>query len=143
MRREGKEGRKEKDKCRNEERNAERSKGSNGKYELRFLDKIVGNKMGVRRPLKVIEKNKYVKGRRKQNELSMELDISNFNREKYEVVVFQNDLISKEEFNGAVENEYIKATYLSRYDPEFWKGYDIMEPNEAIRTFSASSDKNP
>ena len=116
------------------------AKGSNGKYELRFLDKIIGNKMGVRRPLKVIEKNKYVRGRRKQNELSMELDISNYNREKYELVVFQNELISQEEFNGAVENESVKATYLSRYNPEFWKGYDIMEPNEAIRSFSSSDE---
>ncbi|MBT8321265.1 MAG: carboxypeptidase-like regulatory domain-containing protein [Eudoraea sp.] len=115
-------------------------KGNNGKYELRFLDKIVGNKMGVRRPLRVIEKNKYVKGRRKQNELSMELDISNYNREKFELVVFQNDLISQEEFNSATENESVKATYLSRYDPEFWKGYDIMEPNEAIRSFTSSSE---
>ncbi|MCX2720652.1 carboxypeptidase-like regulatory domain-containing protein [Lentiprolixibacter aurantiacus] len=119
------------------------ARGSNGKYELRFLEKIIGNQMGVRRPLKVIEKNKYVKGRRKQNELSMELDISNYNREKYELVVFQNNLISNEEFQGTVENESIKATYLSRYDPEFWKGYDIMEPNEAIRSFSASTEKNP
>ncbi len=119
------------------------AKGNNGKYELRYLDKIIGNKMGVRRPLKVIEKNKYVKGRRKQNELSMELDISNYNREKYELVVFQNELISQEEFKGTVENESIKATYLSRYNPEFWKGYDIMEPNEAIRSFSSTTDKSP
>lgn len=119
------------------------AKGSNGKYELRFLDKIIGNKMGVRRPLKVIEKNKYVKGRRKQNELSMELDISNYSREKYELVVFQNQLISQEEFQGTVENESVKATYLSRYDPEFWKGYNIMEPNAAIRSFSSSAEKSP
>lgn len=116
------------------------ARGNNGKYELRFLEKVIGNKMGVRRPLKVIEKNKYVKGRRKQNELSMELDISNYSREKYELVVFQNKLISQEEFKATDENESIKATYLNRYDPEFWKGYDIMEPNEAIRSFSASSE---
>ncbi len=115
------------------------ARGENGKYELRFVDMVIGNKMGVKRPLRVIEKNKYVKGRRKQNELSMELDISNFNREKYEVVVFQSDLISTEEFKNTVENESVKATYLSQYDPEFWKGYNIMEPNEAIRSFSAAA----
>ena len=70
----------------------------------------------------------------------MELDISNYSREKYELVVFQNKLISQEKFKEVVENESIKATYLSRYDPEFWKGYDIMEPNEAIRSFSAASE---
>ena len=114
------------------------SKGSNNKYDLRFIDKVFGRKMGVRRPLSVIEKNKYVKGRRKQNELSMELDIINFNTEKYELVVFDSKLISTGEFSNSVENEAVKATYLSSYNPEFWEGYDIMEPNKAIREFTVS-----
>ncbi|UCD59952.1 MAG: carboxypeptidase-like regulatory domain-containing protein [Flavobacteriaceae bacterium] len=114
------------------------SKGSNNKYDLRFIDKVFGRKMGVRRPLSVIEKNKYVKGRRKQNELSMELDIVNFNTEKYELVVFDSELISNGEFSNSVENDAVKATYLSRYNPEFWEGYDIMEPNKAIREFTVS-----
>lgn len=114
------------------------SKGSNDKYDLRFIDKVFGRKMGVRRPLSVIEKNKYVKGRRKQNELSMELDIVNFNTEKYELVVFDSELISNGEFSNSAENETVKATYLSSYNPEFWEGYDIMEPNKAIREFTVS-----
>lgn len=116
------------------------SKGSNNKYDLRFIDKVFGRKMGVRRPLSVIEKNKYVKGRRKQNELSMELDIVNFNTEKYELVVFDSELISTGEFSNSVENETVKATYLSSYNPEFWEGYDIMEPNKAIREFTVSDE---
>jgi hypothetical protein len=116
------------------------SKGSNNKYDLRFIDKVFGRKMGVRRPLSVIEKNKYVKGRRKQNELSMELDIVNFNTEKYELVVFDSELISNGEFSNSVENETVKATYLSSYNPEFWEGYDIMEPNKAIREFTVSDE---
>jgi hypothetical protein len=114
------------------------SKGSNDKYDLRFIDKVFGRKMGVRRPLSVIEKNKYVKGRRKQNELSMELDIVNFNTEKYELVVFDSELISNGEFSNSEENETVKATYLSSYNPEFWEGYNIMEPNKAIREFTVS-----
>ncbi|WP_297705987.1 carboxypeptidase-like regulatory domain-containing protein [uncultured Eudoraea sp.] len=115
------------------------SKGSNNKYDLRFIDKVFGRKMGIRRPLSVIEKNKHVKGRRKQNELSMELDIINFNTEKYELVVFDSKLISTGEFSNSVENETVKATYLSSYNPEFWEGYDIMEPNRAIREFTVSA----
>ena len=114
------------------------SKGSNNKYDLRFIDKVFGRKMGIRRPLSVIEKNKHVKGRRKQNELSMELDIVNFNTEKYELVVFDSELISAGEFSNSVENDTVKATYLSSYNPEFWEGYDIMEPNKAIREFTVS-----
>ena len=111
------------------------SKGENGKYDLRFVEKVTSKVMGVDRPLKVIEKNKFVKGKRKQNELSLGLDIVNQQTEKYELVVFNSDIITDAEIKTAVENETIKATYLSRYDPEFWKGYNIMEPNVALREF--------
>lgn len=105
------------------------------KYQLKFINFTFGRKMGVDRPLKVIEKNKHVKGRRKQNELSLALDIVNYNTEKYELVVFDSDLVSKDSFEALKEDETVKATYLSAYNPEFWKGYTIMEPNQAIREF--------
>ena len=58
--------------------------------------------------------------------------------EKYELVVFDSELISAGEFSNSVENDTVKATYLSSYNPEFWEGYDIMEPNKAIREFTVS-----
>ena len=115
------------------------AKNDRGFYNLRFFNRIEGRHMGIDRPLKVIEKNKHVKGKRKQNELSINLDIVNFNTEKYELVVYDSELISNSEFASAQENETVKATYMSRYDPEFWQGYNIMEPNQAIREFTVSS----
>ncbi len=111
------------------------SKFDGDTYKLKFMNFTFGRKMGVDRPLKVIEKNKHVKGRRKQNELSLALDIINYNTEKYELVVYDADVVSKTNFEALEEDETVKATYLSAYDPEFWKGYTIMEPNQAIREF--------
>ena len=91
--------------------------------------------MGVDRPLKVIEKNKNVKGRRKQNELSLGIDIVNFHTEKYQFVAFNSDNIPTSNFETAKENHEVEATYMTRYDPAFWEGYNIMEPNQAIRDF--------
>ncbi|MBQ4822050.1 carboxypeptidase-like regulatory domain-containing protein [Aquimarina sp. MMG016] len=116
------------------------TKGSDGKYGLRFIEKSTGNKIGVDRPLKVIEKNKYVKGRRKQNELSLDLDVVSTLRNKYEIVVFDSNRISEAQFNDSKENKNVKATYLSKYDPNFWKGYNIIEPNQAIKEFSAPEE---
>jgi len=116
------------------------AKGITGKYDLRFIEQVFGKIMGVDRPLKVIEKNKFVKGRRRQNELSLGLDIVNQQTEKFELVVFACDPITPTELNWVTENDTIKATYLSRYDPEFWKGYNIMEPNEAIREFTVTEE---
>ena len=115
------------------------TKNENGVYDIRFMNLVEGRYMGVDRPLKVIEKNKHVKGRRKQNELSININLVNLNTEKYELVVYDSELISANDFASAEENENVKATYLSRYDPEFWNGYNIMEPNQAIREFSVDA----
>ncbi len=105
-------------------------------YTVKFMEKVEGRLMGVDRPLKVIEKNKFVEGRRKQNELSLGIDIINQNTEKTELVVFAAAPVTGEEIKQVIENDSISATSLSSYDPEFWKGYNVMEPNQAIREFT-------
>ena len=110
-------------------------KDKNGAYSPKYLELEDGNYMGLDRPLKVIEKNKHVKGRRKQNELSLALDIRMNQVIKYELVVFESESITENEFNNAAENTEVIATYLSQYDPNFWQGHTIMEPNDAIETF--------
>lgn len=110
-------------------------KDDNGTYSPRFLELIDGSYMGLDRPLKVIEKNKNVKGRRKQNELSLQLDIQGNQLLKYELVVFESENISQPAYDQVEEKKVVKATYLSQYDPNFWKDYTIIEPNEAIESF--------
>jgi hypothetical protein len=105
-------------------------------YTLKFIEKVEGRMMGVDRPLKVIEKNKFVKGPRKQNELSLGIDIINQNTEKTELVVFEATPVTGKEFEQVKENDSVSSTHLSRYDPEFWKGYNVMEPDQAIREFT-------
>ncbi|MCL6264997.1 carboxypeptidase-like regulatory domain-containing protein [Flagellimonas myxillae] len=114
------------------------SKFGNDKYSLKFMNLTFGRKFGVDRPLKVIEKNKHVKGPRKQNELSLGLDIVNYNTEKYEWVAFDSQTISKPQIENLEEDETVRATYLSAYNPEFWAGHTIMEPNQAIREFEVA-----
>ncbi|MCL6272479.1 carboxypeptidase-like regulatory domain-containing protein [Muricauda sp. 2012CJ35-5] len=112
------------------------SKFGKDKYNIKFMNLTFGRKFGVDRPLKVIEKNKHVKGPRKQNELSLGLDIVNYNTEKYELVAFDNTSIATSQLEQLEEDETVEATYLSAYDPAFWQGYTIMEPNQAIREFT-------
>ncbi len=110
-------------------------KDKNGGYSPRFLELEDGSFFGLKRPLKVKEKNKHVKGRRKQNELSLALDIQMDQLIKYELVVFESENISEDDFNNIEENPKVKATYLSQYDPNFWQDHTIMEPNQAIESF--------
>jgi len=110
-------------------------KDATGFYSPRYIEIEDGSFFGVDRPLKVIEKNKHVKGRRKQNELALNIDMQMRQRIKYEMVVFNTEVISDEDFKAVKENPEIKATYLSAYSPDFWKDYTIIEPNEAIQSF--------
>ena len=110
-------------------------KNASGSYSPRYLELENGNYFGLDRPLKVIEKNKHVKGRRKQNELSLDLNLQGTSLSKYEMVVFNSEDISDTDYDAAKENKNVKATYLSKYDPNFWQGYSIMEPNAAIQAF--------
>ncbi|WP_299244662.1 carboxypeptidase-like regulatory domain-containing protein [uncultured Aquimarina sp.] len=113
------------------------AKGADGKYSVRYIEKTTGNVFGLDRPLKIIEKNKFVKGKRKQNELSLGLDIGAGEISKYEVVVFDSKPITESQYESSKENKTIKPQYLSKYDPNFWKGYNIIEPNTAIKQFTA------
>ena len=82
-------------------------------------------------------KNKNVKGRRKQNELALKVDAALGNLNRYELVVFDEDPINEGQFESFTENNSVLPTYMPDYDPKFWEGYDIMEPNQAIKTFTS------
>ncbi len=110
-------------------------KNANEKYTLKYADQTDGQQVGIKRPLKIIEKNKNVKGRRKQNELAADLHFIVRNVEKKELIVFESTPISETEFNNFTEVPEVTPTYLPAYDPEFWKGYNIIEPNQAIKDF--------
>lgn len=112
------------------------SRDENQKYNLIYIENEKGIKYRVNRPLKIIEKNKHVKGRRKQNEVVLKFDVSISNVDKREVVIFNTNTITPEEFNTIRESKKIAPTYFKTYNPKFWKGYTIIEPNKAIREFT-------
>ncbi|WOD44442.1 carboxypeptidase-like regulatory domain-containing protein [Hwangdonia lutea] len=113
------------------------AKNNSDKYALKYAEVESGNKFGIKRPLKIIEKNKHVKGRRKQNEISTDVHFIVSNITKKELVVFENESITETAFNSVTEKAKVKPTYLPKYDPEFWQGYNVMEPNQAIKDFKS------
>ncbi|MGY0391662.1 carboxypeptidase-like regulatory domain-containing protein [Bizionia sp. KMM 8389] len=110
-------------------------KNNNNKYALKYADATYGQEVGIKRPLKIIEKNKNVKGRRKQNELAADIHFIVKNIEKKELIVFETSQITETNFNDFEEIPDTSPTYLPAYDPEFWKGYNIIEPNQALKDF--------
>ena len=116
------------------------TKTVNGPYTLKFATFSYGSSGGVDRPLKIVEKNKNVKGRRKQNELKLNIDATNNHLSRYELVVYDIQPSDSNTLNSFKENKAVKPTFLPAYDPEFWKGYNIMEPNQAIKEFTVEKE---
>lgn len=113
------------------------TKNDTEKYQLSYYNIAKGIRIGFKRPIKIIEKNKNVKGRRKQNELSLKIDATFGNINRYEVVVFNETPINSSQYEAFKETNTVLPKYMANYDPEFWKGYDIIEPNQAIKEFTS------
>jgi hypothetical protein len=90
---------------------------------------------GVDRPIVITEKNKKVKGRNKQNQLKMDLKMTNEQYNKYQIVVFETLPLTQKEFEDLEETARVLPVNLTQYDPSFWEGYSIIEPNTAIKAF--------
>jgi len=109
----------------------------NTHYSLKYLSHENGRSLLLNRPLTIIEKNKHVKGRRKQNELRLQMNFDIIDRIKRELIVFTETNTTPEEFINIKEKKFVDVKYFSSYNADFWKGYNIIEPNKAIKEFTA------
>ena len=64
-------------------------KTTSEKYSLEYLDINSSFEGGFDRSLVITEKNKVVKGRNKQNQMKMDLNVVNRNTQRYQLVVFE------------------------------------------------------
>ena len=107
-----------------------------GKYCLEYFDYTTGFEGGFDRPLVVTEKNKIVRGRNKQNQLKMDLNISNRNKQRYQLIVFDTKKLMTIHSRILKKLAKFYQKIKQSYDPDFWKGYSIIEPNEAIKNLT-------
>ena len=108
------------------------------KYQLQYLNVETKFRTGIDRPVKIIEKNKFVKGRRKQNELSGKIHFKLDQKSSVTFVVFDSEKVNEKGFESLKETKIFIPTKRDSYDPDFWEGYTIMEPNKVIKAFSVN-----
>jgi len=96
------------------------SKYENEKYSLSYAKINFGRRIGFDRPIKLIEKNKNVKGRRKQNEISFRMDIVSDEKSTTELQVFESKKISKEKFENLKNKNEVMPEYLEEFTTNFW-----------------------
>lgn len=110
-------------------------KTASEKYSLEYFDFNTSFEGGFDRPLVITEKNKIVKGRNKQNQLKMDLNVVNRNNQRYQLVIFETIPLDIHVFEDFQEKAKILPVNRITYDPSFWEGYMIIEPNAAIKEF--------
>ena len=110
-------------------------KTASEKYSLEYFDFNTSFEGGFDRPLVITEKNKIVKGRNKQNQLKMDLNVVNRNNQRYQLVIFETIPLDIHVFEDFQEKAKILPVNRITYDPNFWEGYMIIEPNAAIKEF--------
>ncbi|MDG1263591.1 MAG: carboxypeptidase-like regulatory domain-containing protein, partial [Flavobacteriaceae bacterium] len=99
------------------------SKINEKKYGLSYLQISGGEKIKIDRPIKFVEKNKFVKGRRKQNQISMRLDLSLITNSDYEVRVFESKKLSQDEFDEIEEKNEVLPKYYKEFKTNFWEEF--------------------
>ena len=65
------------------------------------------------------------------------MDAAFRNISRHELVVFDETNITTAQYESFKEKHTVLPKYMPNYDPEFWKGHDIIEPNKAIKEFTS------
>ena len=99
------------------------SKFENEKYGLSYAKINFGQRTGFDRPIKLIEKNKNVKGRRKQNEISFRMDLITDVKTTTEFQVFDSKNINKEIFEKVDNKNEVIPEYLDVFTTNFWEEF--------------------
>ena len=99
------------------------SKFDNEKYNLSYAQINSRQTFSIDRPIRLIEKNKNVKGRRKQNEISFKMDMAFDQEFKTEIQVFESTNISIEEFRKIKEENKVLPEFLDKFKTNFWKEF--------------------
>ena len=99
------------------------SKFDNEKYNLSYAQITSNQFFSIDRPIRLIEKNKNVKGRRKQNEISFKIDMAFDQENKTEIQVFKSSKISADEFETIEETNKILPDFLDEFTSNFWEEF--------------------
>ena len=59
------------------------------------------------------------------------------NVSKSQWIIYDDESLSKDAYASLETNNNFDYKKFKKYNAEFWDGYNIMEPNEAIKSFSS------
>lgn len=112
------------------------SRNSNGKYSPTYLEQQYGSSVGIDRPVKIIERNRVVPGRNKQNQLKLGIDMAMRDITTYQFYVQESQTYDEIAYEALTPSTDYQLETFEEYNSEYWEGTTIVEPNTAIRQYS-------
>lgn len=114
-------------------------KNTNNKYELKYIEQTQEDAYGINRPLKIIEKNNNLRGRKKQNEIAANIDFASTVSRRFQVYIYATSTLDKSSFQQQVEGKNHQPKNWIKYDSSFWKdtveGVSFDEEVARIRSY--------
>lgn len=115
-------------------------KNSDQKYTPQYIEFKIAHTFGVDRPFKfLIKKGSWIWNKRLK-EVEVEVDAVATNSYKTQVVVYEETPISEDNYDEVKPDINFEYKEFNEFNANFWKGYNIIEPNQAIRSFSSSEE---
>ena len=104
-------------------------------YELKYFFRRNGNKISVNREFTMIKKRKRFLFDKTLNEFCFRLDFIQNNTNQIEILVLDEEAISKTQFQNFSEKEWIDVIYVDQFDDKLWEGYSIIEPTKQMKEY--------
>jgi len=117
------------------------NKNEDGKYLPKFIEREVGDRVKVDRPLSLLVKEDRFIFNKKLQEVDLEFKIDNSSLTKLELVIYEDATLAKTAFDGVTVTEDFEYQTFKKYDPDYWSEYNIIEPNTAIKEFISINDQ--
>jgi TATA-box binding protein (TBP) (component of TFIID and TFIIIB) len=65
----------------------------------------------------------------------MQLNFNGNNQTKVQYIVLSDSISSKSEYDQIINKEANLPTKVIEYNPNFWSGYNIIEPTQIFKEF--------
>ena len=69
----------------------------------------------------------------------MQINFTGNNKVKTEVIFIESRLLEIEDYKNVKEIDSDLPIKLKKYDPNFWKGYNILEPKQILKEFKVEN----
>ncbi len=104
-------------------------------YYLKYFSKKAGANFSVNRSISLLKKRKRFLIDKKLKEIKVKIHFVVSSEESYEVLMLNDQKMSKQEYADFKQKEYMKMIYTDHFDDDLWKGYPIIEPTKRMREY--------